>query len=85
MRVPFFDMRAEVARDRAAIDVAIARVLDSGTFVGGPEVEGFERALAAATVRPSSASGTRFWASSSSSPWKVPQSTISPTPSCWSR
>ena len=52
MRVPFFDMRAEVARDRAAIDVAIARVLDSGTFVGGPEVEGFERALAAATGAP---------------------------------
>ncbi len=42
-------MRAELARDRPAIDGAIARVLDSGTFVGGPEVEGFERALAAAT------------------------------------
>jgi dTDP-4-amino-4,6-dideoxygalactose transaminase len=46
MRVPFFDMRAEVAGARAAIDQAIARVLDSGVFIGGPEVEAFERALA---------------------------------------
>jgi dTDP-4-amino-4,6-dideoxygalactose transaminase len=46
MRVPFFDMRAEVARDRPALDAAIARVLDAGAFIGGPEVEGFERELA---------------------------------------
>ncbi|MCA9674814.1 MAG: DegT/DnrJ/EryC1/StrS family aminotransferase [Kofleriaceae bacterium] len=48
MAVPFFDMRAELAADRAAIDAAIARVLDSGRFIGGPEVEGFEHELAAA-------------------------------------
>ena len=48
MQVPFFDMRAELARDRPAIDAAIARVLGSGTFIGGPEVDGFERELAAA-------------------------------------
>lgn len=46
MHVPFFDMAAELAAVRADVDAAIARVLDSGVFVGGPEVEGFERALA---------------------------------------
>ncbi len=45
MRVPFFDMRAEMAPVRYEIDGAIARVLDSGTFIGGAEVEGFEREL----------------------------------------
>lgn len=48
MRVPLFDMRAELAPVRAEVDAAIARVLDSGTFIGGPEVEAFERELAAA-------------------------------------
>jgi dTDP-4-amino-4,6-dideoxygalactose transaminase len=48
MRVPFFDMRAEIAAVRADIDAAIARVLDSGGFIGGPEVEAFERELAVA-------------------------------------
>jgi dTDP-4-amino-4,6-dideoxygalactose transaminase len=46
MRVPFFDMRAEIAAVRADIEAAIARVLDSGVFIGGPEVEAFERELA---------------------------------------
>lgn len=49
MRVPLFDMTAELAAVRADIDTAIARVLDSGRFVGGPEVEAFERDLAATT------------------------------------
>lgn len=49
VRVPFFDMRAELATVRGEIDRAIARVLDSGVLIGGPEVEAFERALAAAT------------------------------------
>ncbi|HVK84283.1 MAG TPA: DegT/DnrJ/EryC1/StrS family aminotransferase [Kofleriaceae bacterium] len=48
MRVPLFDMRTELAPLRADLDAAIARVLDSGTFIGGPEVETFERELAAA-------------------------------------
>ena len=48
MRVPFFDMAAELAMVRPAVDGALARVLDSGQFVGGPEVEGLERELAAA-------------------------------------
>jgi dTDP-4-amino-4,6-dideoxygalactose transaminase len=46
VKVPFFDMAAELAPLRAQIDAAIARVLDSGQFVGGGEVSGFERALA---------------------------------------
>src|ERR1700760_521963 len=41
-------MAAELAAVRPAGDAAIKRVLDSGIFVGGPEVAGFERALASA-------------------------------------
>jgi len=44
-----FDMVAELAPLRADIDAALARVLDSGVFIGGPEVAAFERELAAAT------------------------------------
>ena len=46
MKVPFFDMAAELAPLRADIDAAIARVIDSGQFIGGSEVVAFERALA---------------------------------------
>ncbi len=46
--VPFVDFRARVARLRPELDAAIARVLDSGWFVLGPEGEAFERELAAA-------------------------------------
>jgi dTDP-4-amino-4,6-dideoxygalactose transaminase len=42
-------MAAELAPLRAEIDAAIARVLDSGVFIGGPEVAAFERELAAYT------------------------------------
>ena len=49
MRVPLFDMQAETATRRPAIDAAIARVLDSGVFIGGDEVTSFELELAAAT------------------------------------
>ncbi len=48
MAVRFFDMAAEVAAIRPDLDAALARVLDSGQFIGGPECEGFERELAAA-------------------------------------
>lgn len=48
MNVPLFDMTAELAPIRAEVDAAIKRVLDSGVFIGGPEVEAFERELAAA-------------------------------------
>lgn len=47
MEIPFFDMRAELAAFRRDIDKAIARVLDSGSFIGGPEVTSFENELAA--------------------------------------
>jgi dTDP-4-amino-4,6-dideoxygalactose transaminase len=47
--IPFVDVRAELAPQRAAIDAAIARVLDSGVFIGGPEVEAFEAELAGYT------------------------------------
>ena len=46
--VPFVDFRARVARLRPELDAAIARVLDSGWFVLGPEGEAFERELAQA-------------------------------------
>lgn len=47
-RVPFNDLRPRVAAHRAAIDRAIARVLDRGWFILGPEVDAFEKELAAA-------------------------------------
>src|SRR5687767_9825844 len=46
MNVPLLDMAAEIAPLRAAIDGAIARVIDGGHFIGGPAVEGFEKAVA---------------------------------------
>ena len=48
LAVPFVDFKAHVAAHRAELDAAIARVLDSGWFVLGPEGEAFERELAAA-------------------------------------
>lgn len=41
--VPFLDLGAATAELREGIDRAVARVLASGRYVGGPEVEGFER------------------------------------------
>jgi dTDP-4-amino-4,6-dideoxygalactose transaminase len=49
VKVPLFDMTAELAAVRREVDAAIARVLDSGLFIGGPEVSAFERELAEAT------------------------------------
>jgi dTDP-4-amino-4,6-dideoxygalactose transaminase len=42
------DFKAHVSAHRRALDEAVARVLDSGWFVLGPEGEAFERDLAAA-------------------------------------
>jgi dTDP-4-amino-4,6-dideoxygalactose transaminase len=42
------DFKAHVASIRAELDEALARVLDSGWFILGPEGEAFERELAAA-------------------------------------
>jgi dTDP-4-amino-4,6-dideoxygalactose transaminase len=47
MAVPLFDTVSPVAPLRAELDAAIARVLDSGVYILGPEVEAFERELAA--------------------------------------
>ena len=46
--VPFNELKPKVAAHRAAIDRAIARVLDRGWFILGPEVDAFEKELAAA-------------------------------------
>jgi len=45
--IPLNDLRASVREARAEIDAAIARVLDGGWFILGPEGEAFERAFAA--------------------------------------
>ncbi len=44
--VPFVDFKAHVRAMRGEIDAAVARVLDSGWFILGPEGEAFERELA---------------------------------------
>lgn len=51
-RIPFTDFRAHVRALRAELDEAVARVLDSGWFILGPEGEALERELAAAFGAP---------------------------------
>ena len=46
MPVPLFDTVSPVAPLRAELDAAVARVLDGGVYILGPEVEAFERELA---------------------------------------
>jgi dTDP-4-amino-4,6-dideoxygalactose transaminase len=45
--IPQTDPRAAYLRERAAIDAAIARVLEGGAYILGGEVEAFETAFAA--------------------------------------
>ena len=45
--VPALDLEASYVQLKPEIDAAVARVLASGRYVGGPEVEGFEREFAA--------------------------------------
>ena len=45
--VAFFDMKAQQALIRAGIEAGIARVLDHGRFIQGPEVDALEEKLAA--------------------------------------
>lgn len=45
--IPFVDLPAQQARIRPQIDAAIAKVLDHGRYVMGPEVAEFESQLAA--------------------------------------
>ena len=47
IRVPFLDLEAHHAPLRGDFDRAIAEVIDSGAFAGGPFVEKFEEAFAA--------------------------------------
>jgi dTDP-4-amino-4,6-dideoxygalactose transaminase len=47
MKVALAELVADHAGARAELDAAIGRVIDSGHFIGGPEVEAFERELAA--------------------------------------
>ncbi len=47
MSVPLFDTAGPLLPLRAELDGAIARVLDSGHYILGPEVEAFEREFAA--------------------------------------
>jgi dTDP-4-amino-4,6-dideoxygalactose transaminase len=42
MNIPFLDLGAAYKELKPEIDAAIARVLDSGWYIGGPEVETFE-------------------------------------------
>ena len=61
MTIAFIDLKAQQARLRDRIDAAIAKVLDHGGYVMGPEVAEFERRLAAfggASHALSCASGT---------------------------
>ena len=45
--IPFLDLLAINARDREALIAAFTRVLDSGWYVMGKELEAFEREYAA--------------------------------------
>lgn len=45
--VPFLDLGAATAEIRTELDAAVGRVLQSGRYVLGPEVEAFEREFAA--------------------------------------
>ncbi|MCU0499030.1 MAG: DegT/DnrJ/EryC1/StrS family aminotransferase [Anaerolineae bacterium] len=46
MTIPFNDFKDQIAAIRPALEAAMARVLDRGWFILGPEVEAFERAFA---------------------------------------
>ncbi len=46
MGIPLFDTPEQLREVRADVERAIARVLDSGQFILGPEVEAFEREFA---------------------------------------
>jgi dTDP-4-amino-4,6-dideoxygalactose transaminase len=47
MHVPLFDTKAPLAPLRGEIDAAMTRVIDSGAFILGPEVQAFEDEFAA--------------------------------------
>ena len=47
MTIPFLDLRAAYLELKTEIDEAVARVLSSGHYILGPEVEAFEAEFAA--------------------------------------
>lgn len=47
MKVPFLDLHASYREIQPELDAAALRVLGSGRYIGGPEVEGFEQEFAA--------------------------------------
>ena len=49
MSIPFLDLRAGYLELKSEIDAAVARVLDSGYYIMGPELEAFETDFAAFT------------------------------------
>jgi dTDP-4-amino-4,6-dideoxygalactose transaminase len=51
-KIPFTDLGAGQRRLHKEISAAVSRVLESGWYIGGPEVAGFERAFAAAAGVP---------------------------------
>lgn len=46
MRVPFFDLQAQLSSLRSEVDAAVAGVMDTGAFALGPTVEAFESEFA---------------------------------------
>lgn len=46
MNVPFLDLKAAYLECQSEIDAAVQRVLGSGYYIGGPEVESFEAEFA---------------------------------------
>lgn len=46
MKVPFLDLKSTYLELQPEIDEAVQRVLQSGTYIGGTEVEAFENAFA---------------------------------------
>lgn len=46
MNIPILDLKRQYQSMKAEIDSAIARVIESGQFILGPEVEAFEREIA---------------------------------------
>ena len=45
-RIPILDLGPSIEQDRDALQAAFERVLDSGRFIGGPEVSAFEGEVA---------------------------------------
>lgn len=46
MKVKFLDLKAQYDSIRSDIDAAVARILDNCSFIGGPDVAGFEAEFA---------------------------------------